>query len=132
MRVRLDRIEVLRIQQMAEDRRKVPVARVEMVDSWTSVDGDLIEMFHHVRDYPPELVFPPIVPGQTTEMRGWRCPGCDSTNTSSWGVTTCPDSSSFVCNACGASAEFSAYCPLPGGIHPGGRCDCDPVYPWEE
>lgn len=132
MRVRLDRIDLLRIQQMVEDRRKVPVARVEMVESWTTVDGDLIEMFHHVRDFPSAFRFPGIAPGQTTEVRGWRCPRCDSTNTSSWGVTTVPDSSSFVCNECGARGEYSMYCPLPGGVHLGGRCDCDPVYPWEE
>lgn len=122
--VRLDRIDLLRIQQMVEDRRKVPVSRTEKVDSWTTRDGDLIEEFKHVRDYPPDLILPRIVPGQTTEMRGWRCPGCGSTDTSVWGVTTVPESGTFECNDCQAAGEWGIYCQRPVPIHLDEKCDC--------
>ena len=70
--IRLGIEDPRRIHEVVERRREVPVVRVEKVHSWATADGDLIEEYEHVREYPRDLTFPRIAPGQTTEMRGWR------------------------------------------------------------
>ena len=98
----------------------IPVSRVDKVDEWTTADGDLIVEYEHYRDYPPPLRLPRIVPGQTTEVRGWKCAKCGSKGTSIWGVTTVVGVGTFECGGCGVVTPWDEYCRLNDGA----PCDC--------
>ena len=114
---------------LAGKRREVPIDHIELDETWTTREGYTIELYKHVRHYPPELTFGGggfrIVPGQTTEMRGWPCPSCGSVDTSCWGVTTMTDAASFQCHDCRAEGEWSLYCSnTPSPVHLSAYCDC--------
>ena len=111
----------------AVKRFALPVSRITKTNSFETRDGDPIEMYEHSRDYPPELIVPGIAPTQTTEMRGWRCPNCQSRDTSVWSGTTIPYSGEFECNSCGAHGGWGNFCRRSGQIHIGGTCTCSPM-----
>ena len=120
------------VMQLVERRLQTPVVKVELVHSFETSEGHEIDEYSHVRDYPPELRFPGIVPGQTTEMRGWPCPNCGSVDTSCWGVTTVAGSAGFECRSCGAKGRWSIYCRLrPTPVHLDAECDC-PDPDWDD
>lgn len=125
--IELDDDEMARATRLAEERRAVPVFEVIEDYRWTTPDGYEIVEYTHRREYPAHLRLPGINPGQTEEMRGWPCPKCGSTDTSCWGVSTVPDTSSFECRNCDATGEWLLECPRhPSPIHLDDECACAP------
>ena len=113
-----------------EMRKKVPVARIEPTSGWVTEDGLEIRAYEHVRDYPPFLVFKGLVPAQQTEVRGWPCPGCGSTETSTWSYTFSMGHGRFECTNCAAKRIFDISWPCrlrPTPVHLDGPCDCEPM-----